>query len=35
MIQPHPEHSSIISAPIEGRVANILAFEGDFVKKGR
>jgi cobalt-zinc-cadmium efflux system membrane fusion protein len=35
MIQPHPEHSSIISAPIEGRVANILVFEGDFVRKGQ
>jgi cobalt-zinc-cadmium efflux system membrane fusion protein len=35
MIQSHPEHSSIISAPIDGRVANILAFEGDFVRKGQ
>ena len=35
MVEPHPEYSSIISAPIDGRVANILAFEGDFVRKGQ
>ena len=35
MVDPHPEYSSIISAPIDGRVANILAFEGDFVHKGQ
>lgn len=32
--QPHPKFVTEISAPIEGRVANILAFEGDYVKKG-
>ena len=34
MTEPHPKNVSIISAPIEGRVAKILAFEGDYVQKG-
>jgi len=34
MTEPHPKDVSIISAPIEGRVAKILAFEGDYVQKG-
>ncbi|WP_462279809.1 efflux RND transporter periplasmic adaptor subunit [Salinivirga cyanobacteriivorans] len=34
MTEPHPKDVSIISAPIEGRVAKIHAFEGDYVKKG-
>ena len=32
---PHPAHVSIISAPIDGRVAKIHAYEGDHVQKGQ
>jgi len=35
IIEPSPDHVSIISAPIEGLVVNIFAHEGDPVKKGQ
>ncbi len=35
VVEPHPQNVSIISAPIDGRIAHIKAYEGDFVRKGQ
>ena len=33
-VHPSPEHFSVVSAPISGRVMSIAAHEGEFVRKG-
>lgn len=35
VVYPSPKQVSIISAPVDGRIVNILANEGDYVRKGQ